>query len=169
MPLRFHINAHYDERCFLPIHVYDTATSRPVAVILRPGKTPSGREVRGHLRRLIRAIRRRWPMTAITIRGDGHYGRSEVMDWCEDNGIAYVFGLTGTKALAGRVEEAADAIRVERAIGNMEAVRGYAEITHAAKSCRQTRRVAARIEATLLGLDIRYVVTNIPTGTADWL
>jgi hypothetical protein len=29
-----------DERCFLPIHVYDTATSRPVAVLLRPGKTP---------------------------------------------------------------------------------------------------------------------------------
>ena len=42
-------NAHYDERCFLPIHVYDTATARPVAVILRPGKTPSGKEVRGHL------------------------------------------------------------------------------------------------------------------------
>ena len=38
-------NAHYDERCFLPIHVYDTATSRPVAVLLRPGKTPSGRDV----------------------------------------------------------------------------------------------------------------------------
>jgi len=35
-------NAHYDERCFLPIHVYDTATSRPVAVLLRPGKTPGG-------------------------------------------------------------------------------------------------------------------------------
>jgi hypothetical protein len=32
-------NAHYDERCFLPIHVYDTATGRPVAMILRPGKT----------------------------------------------------------------------------------------------------------------------------------
>src|ERR1700737_4368926 len=29
-------NAHYDERCFLPIHVYDTATGRPAAVILRP-------------------------------------------------------------------------------------------------------------------------------------
>ena len=33
-------NAHYDERCFLPIHVYDTERSRPVAVVLRPGKTP---------------------------------------------------------------------------------------------------------------------------------
>jgi hypothetical protein len=30
-------NAHYDERCFLPIHVYDTERSRPVAMILRPG------------------------------------------------------------------------------------------------------------------------------------
>ena len=31
-------NAHYDERCFLPIHVYDTQMSRPVAVVLRPGQ-----------------------------------------------------------------------------------------------------------------------------------
>jgi hypothetical protein len=61
-------NAHYDERCFLPIHIYDTATSRPVAVLLRPGKTPSGREIRGHLRRLLRAIREHWPHTHITIR-----------------------------------------------------------------------------------------------------
>jgi hypothetical protein len=64
--------AHYDERCFLPIHVYDTATSRPVAVLLRPGKTPSGIEIRGHLRRRIRRIRRHWPHTRITVRGDGH-------------------------------------------------------------------------------------------------
>jgi Transposase DDE domain group 1 len=60
-------NAHYDERCFLPIHLYDTATSRPVAVILRPGKTPAGKEIRGHLRRLVRRIRRHWPATRLTI------------------------------------------------------------------------------------------------------
>ncbi|MBC3901725.1 transposase, partial [Acetobacterium malicum] len=120
-------NAHHDARCFLPIHVYDTATSRPVAMILRPGKTPSGREVRGHLRRLVRAIRHHWPKTAITIRGDGHYGRPEAMNWCEDNGVAYVFGLTGTKALAAKVEDIADTIRVVRAIGDKDAVRGFAE------------------------------------------
>jgi len=28
-------NRHYGERCFLPIHVYDTATGRPVAMLLR--------------------------------------------------------------------------------------------------------------------------------------
>src|SRR6476469_863859 len=79
-------NAHYDERCFLPIHVYDTATSRPVAVLLRPGKTPSGRELCGHIRRLVRRIRSHWPDTRLTIRGDSHYGRPEVMAWCEANG-----------------------------------------------------------------------------------
>ena len=92
-------NAHYDERCFLPIHVYDTERSRPVAVILRPGKTPSGVEVRAHLRRLVRRIRSRWPSTRVLFRGDGHYARPEAMTWCEDNGVDYVFGLPGTKPL----------------------------------------------------------------------
>ena len=50
-------NTHYGERCFLPMHVYETATARPVAVLLRSGKTPSGREVRGQIRRLLRRIR----------------------------------------------------------------------------------------------------------------
>src|ERR1700751_2321744 len=86
-------NAHYDERCFLPIHIYDTATSRPVAVLLRPGKTPSGQEIRGHLRRLLRAIREHWPHTHVTIRGDSHYARPEVMEWCDENGIDFVFGF----------------------------------------------------------------------------
>ena len=43
----------------------------------QPGKTPSGKEIRGHLRRLVRPIRQRWRQTRLTIRGDGHYGRPE--------------------------------------------------------------------------------------------
>src|SRR5260370_28543083 len=78
-------NAHYDERCFLPIHVYDTASGRPVAVILRPGKTPSGREVRGHLRRLVRRIRQHWPLTPLTIRPDAHSNRPAGIAWPEPN------------------------------------------------------------------------------------
>ena len=34
-------HAHYDSRCFLPIHVYEATSGKPVAVILRPGKTPA--------------------------------------------------------------------------------------------------------------------------------
>ena len=160
-------HAHYDERCFLPIHIYDTAAGRPVAVILRPGKTPSGKEAAGYLRRLYRRIRHHWPRTHLTIRGDGHYGRPEMMDFCEKHGLDYLFGVTGTKALATKVEDVADPIRVERAQTGAAAVRGFAETRHAAKSWKKQRRVVARIEATPLGLDIRYVVTSLQTSSPE--
>jgi hypothetical protein len=161
-------NAHYDERCFLPIHIYDTATSRPVAVLLRPGKTPSGQEIRGHLRRLLRAIREHWPHTHITIRGDSHYGRPEVMEWCDENGIDFVFGLAGNDVLRRLVEPIADDVRVRRAEA-AAAIRCYTETRYGAKSWHVDRRVVARIEATTQGLDIRYVVTSFTHGSAEWL
>jgi hypothetical protein len=46
----------------------------------------SGVEVRAHLRRLMRHIRKNWPKTSILFRGDGHYARPEGMAWCETNG-----------------------------------------------------------------------------------
>ena len=160
-------NAHYDERCFLPIHVYDTATSRPVAVLLRPGKTPSGGEIRGHLRRLVRRIRRHWPQTRITIRGDGHYGRPEVMDWCDNNAVDFIFGLPGNAVLDRLVEATADDIRTRRALDQKVCLRGFAQTSDRAKSWKTDRRACARIEATTKGLDIRFVVTSVETGSAE--
>jgi hypothetical protein len=162
-------NSHHGERCFQPIHVYDTATGRPVAVLLRPGKTPSGREVRGHIRRIVRRIRIHWPNTRITIRGDSHYGRHEAMTWCEANGVDYIFGFGGNEVLDRLVEPAADDVRVRFAEGDMPSVRRYAETRYGAKSWKCNRRVAARIEATSNGLDIRYVMTNIRRGSPEWL
>jgi hypothetical protein len=121
-------NTHHGERCFLPIHVYETATARPVAVLLRSGKTPSGREVRGH-----------------------------------------IFGLGGNDVLDRQVDVAADDVRVRHAEGEAPVVRRYAETRYGAKAWKCERRVAARIEATCNGLDIRYAVTNIARGSAEWL
>ena len=162
-------NAHYDERCFLPIHVYDADTGHCVLTILRPGKTPDGKEVTGHLRRLVRCIRGHWPHTRITIRGDSHYGRREAMEWCEDNGIHYLFGLSTNTVLAAQVFTKTDEVCVRRAIANLDLVRDYTETRYAAKSWSHPRRVVARIEATRKGLDVRYVVTNITYGAAGWL
>src|SRR3954469_17936516 len=150
-------NSHYGERCFLPIHVYDTATGRPVAVLLRPGKTPSGVEIRGHLRRLVRRIRKHWPQTRITMRGDGHYGRAEVMEWCDENGIDFIFGLPGNTVLDRLVDATADDIRTRRALDQKPCLRGFAETSYQAKSWQIDRRACARIEATTKGLDIRFV------------
>lgn len=54
-------NAHYDSHCFLPIHIYEATTGKPVVIFLRPGKTPDGTEVARVLRHVIRQIRARWP------------------------------------------------------------------------------------------------------------
>jgi hypothetical protein len=162
-------NAHYDEHCFLPIHVYDAATGHCIVTILRPGATPDGKEVRAHLRRLVRQIRLHWPKTVITIRGDGHYGRREAMDWCENNRVQYVFGLSKNPTLDALVYAKADELRTRRATGKLELVRDYTETLYAAKSWSHPRRVVARFEATRKGLDTRYVVTNINHCGPQWL
>ena len=71
--------------------------------------------------------------------------------------------------LAAQVEATADAVRTRRAICDLDAVRDWTETRYGAKSWSGPRRVAARIEATRQGLDIRYVVTNIGGGNAWWL
>ncbi|TDX59895.1 DDE family transposase [Methylosinus sp. sav-2] len=162
-------NAHYDERCFLPIHVYDTEKSRLVAGILRTGKTPSRGEVRAHLHPLTRSIRKSWPASRILFRGEGHYAWPEAMALCDDHGVDYVFGLPGTKPLSKKVDGMADAVCVECAIDDPDGVLGYAETRHCAKSWDRGRCAIARIEATRLGLDIRFVVTNLPYGAPQWL
>lgn len=110
-------NGHHGERCFLPIHVYDTAKGRPVAMLLLTGKTPSGAEATGHIRRLVRHIRRDWPKTDITIRGDEHYGRPEVMAFFDTHDIDYVFGLPTNASLRAdpAIVKVADACAVKRA------------------------------------------------------
>jgi hypothetical protein len=163
-------NGHYGERCFLPIHVYDTATGRPVAMLLRTGKAPSGAEMASHIRRLIRRIEKRWPDTAITLRGDGHYGRPEIMAWCEANEVDYVFGLPGNRTLHAEpvIVAAADAVCVDRATRTLPVLRHYTETCYAAKSWGGTdRRVVARIEASTMGLDIRFVVTSLKDGSDE--
>lgn len=161
-------NAHYDTRCFLPIHVYHVESGKPVAVFLRPGKTPSGAEVRTVLKHLVRRIRRHWPKTRITIRGDGHYGRPEAMAWCEDNGVDYIFGLSGNAVLHTLAATVADDLKVRRAENGAEKMRTFTAFTYEAKSWKRERQVVARLEATTRGFDARYIVTSLP-GEARYL
>src|SRR3954466_737909 len=91
------------------------------------------------------------------------------MAWCEGNGVNYICGLGGNEVLDRQVEETADDVRVRYAEGEAPLVRRYAETRYGAKSWKCQRRVSARIEAGCNGLDIRYVVTNITRGSAEWL
>lgn len=161
-------NAHYDERCFLPIHIYEAGSGKPVAVILRAGKTPGGAEVRTIIKHVTRRIRRHWPKVRICWRGDSHYARPEAMDWCEQNGVDYVFGLAGNEVLRAQTRAIADDLCVRRAEGGHDKRRTWTAFHYAARSWAGERHVVARLEATSLGLDVRYVVTTL-AGTAKHL
>src|SRR6266853_2487501 len=154
-------NAHYDERCFLPIHIYEAASGKPVAMILRAGKTPSGEEVRTVLKHVIKRIRKHWPNTKILVRGDSHYGREEAMEWCEETpGIDYVFGFGTNVVLQGITREAAAAVAAQRERSGEDKARDYMTFEYGAKEWDKKRRFVARMEATSKGLDVRYVVTS---------
>jgi hypothetical protein len=161
-------HAHYGGYCFLPIHVYEAITGKPVAVILRSGKTPDGAEVALVLRHVIRAIRKRWPRVDILVRGDSHYGRPEAMSWCERNRVGYIFGLAGNKVLLRRVAGLAEEVALRRVQGEAAKVRRYGEFAYAAETWNTERRVIARVEASDKGADSRFVVTNL-AGIPRWL
>ena len=158
-------NADYDEPCFLPIHIYEGTSGKPVAMILREGKTPSGKEVRTILKHVIKRIRGHWPRVQIVVRGDSHYGRHEAMEWCESHGIGYVFGFGGGNAiLDAMVCDTADALCAEFATGGAEMLRRFRTLRYGAKSWKCERRLVARLEATSKGLDVRCIVTSLKGG-----
>ena len=161
-------NAHYDEHCFLPIHIYEGTSGKPVAVILRAGKAPAGAEVRTVLKHVIKRIHRRRPKLVILVRGDSHYGRHEAMTWCEANGIDYIFGLGTNAVLAEKSRPVADGLTAWRATSGEAKSRTWCDLRYGAKSWGIERHVVARIEETDLGRDTRYIVTSLP-GSAEHL
>jgi hypothetical protein len=161
-------HAHYDSRCFLPIHIYEAGSGKPVAVILRPGKTPDGAEVARVLRHVVRAIRARWPRIEILIRGDSHYSRPEALDWLERNRVGYIFGLGGNAVLLAKARPLAEDAAMARVEDEDGKVRRYGEFPYAARTWMVERHVIARVEASAQGSDSRFVVTNLK-GAPRWL
>lgn len=138
-------NAHHDSRCFMPIHIYEATTGKPVAVFLRPGKTPDGIEVALVVRHIVRAIRARWPHVDVLIRGDSHYGRPEAMAWCESHRVGYIFGLAGNKVLRHRVTAEAEQVALDRLDDVADPkVRRYAEFRYGAKTWK-TSAASSRV------------------------
>jgi hypothetical protein len=174
-------NAHHDERGFASMHIYHVASCTPVAAILRPARTPKGTEVCTVIKHVTQRLRKHWPNTRIVWRGDSHYGRVEAMEWAENKGGDYIFGLQGNAVLDAFVAKTADNLRFHHAKSRQAKVRTYVSFTYQASSWKRPRKVVARLECSLqldeggttsTGMrqvvDIRYVVTSLK-GRARYL
>src|SRR5208283_894654 len=118
--------------------------STPVVTILRPARTPKGTEVRTVIKHVTKRMRKHWPKTRIVWRGDSHYGRVEAMEWAEDNGTDYIFGLSGNATLDALAAEVADNLRFHHARSSAPKLRTYASFTYRAGSWDRSRKVVAR-------------------------
>ena len=176
-------NAHHDERGFASMHIYHVASCTPVAAILRPARTPKGTEVCTVVRHVTKRLQKHWPNTRIVWRGDSHYGRVEAMEWVENNGSDYIFGLQGNAVLNAIVAKTADNLRFHHAKSRQEKVRTYTSFNYQASTWKRPRKVVARLECSLQPdtgetlttsngmrqeIDIRYVVTSLK-GPAQYL
>jgi len=162
-------NAHHDEYGFQPIVVFD-GEGRFVTAVLRPAKRPSGREVRAFLRRLLRQIRSNWPRVEILLRADSHPCGPEVLSWRRANRVDYLLGVAPTSTLRRHVErlEASTAMRFAASDGSTK-LRRFTEFYDGAASWDRVERIIARVEAGPDGVDTRFIVTSLPSGSARTL
>jgi len=160
-------NAYYDEYGFQPIVVFD-GEGRPVAALLRPARRPTGRQVRGFLRRLVREIRSHWPRVEILLRADSHYCAPEVLDFCRAERVDFILGVATTTTLRRHVE-ALECRTSARQGAGPDKLRRYKEFHDGAASWSRVERIIARVEASAQGTDSRFVVTNLTGGSARTL
>ena len=155
-------NAHHDEYGFQPIVVFD-GEGRFVAAVLRPAKRPKGVEIRGHLRRLVRAIRAHWPRVEILVRGDGHYGVPEVVDLCRAMDIRFILGAPTSARLRKHIVglEAQVAARYAARPAGTDKLRRFTDFYDGAGSWSRTERIIARVETGDQGTDTRFIVTDL--------
>jgi hypothetical protein len=158
-------NTHAGGTCFKPIHIFEAGSGKPVLLLLRPGKRPSGEEIARVLAHVIHRIRRRWPKVAILVRGDGHYCAPEVLDLLRAKRCDYILGLSRNKTLDGLAEPWREQCRWLWKPG-IRRMRRFHQFQYAAESWSREEKVIARVEATELGTDARFIVTSL-TGVRE--
>ena len=80
-------NAKHQDYCYLPLMIFEGLSGKLMTAILRPGKTPTGKENAAILKRIIELIRKRWPKTHLPVRGDSHFAQPELMQVVQDENV----------------------------------------------------------------------------------
>jgi hypothetical protein len=106
-------------------------------------------------------IRQRSPNARIILRGASGFCRENLLAWCEENGVDYVFGLAKnkrlTKILGGELYQMQQQFQ---ATG--EPARTFKDFTYRThKSWSRERRVVGKAEHLAKGSNPRFVVTSL--------
>jgi len=152
-------HGYYGDYCYLPLYIFigDQLVGARLRVANQDGSAGAVEE----LRRIAGRLREVWPGVRIILRGDAGFCREELMSWCEENRVDYVFGLAKNSRLLGRIRKALNQAR-RRHRESGRAARRFTEFRYRTrKSWRRKRRVAAKAECLAKGPNPRFVVTSL--------
>ncbi len=96
-PERF-FHGYYDHYCYLPLYIF--AGDQLLCARLRPANQDGAAGSLEEVSRIVTQLRQRWPEVSIVLRADSGFCREQLMGWCEQNHVDYVFGLARNKRLA---------------------------------------------------------------------
>ena len=90
-------HGYYDNYCYLPLYIF--SGEHVLCARLREADQDASFGSLQEIQRIVAQIRAAWPATKIILRGDSGFCRNQLMSWCEDNGVDFVFGLARNQRL----------------------------------------------------------------------
>jgi len=157
-------HGYYDEYCYLPLYVF--CGEHLLGARLRESNHDASFGALTEIARIVAQIRAAWPAVKVMVRGDSGFCRNELMSWCEDNGVDYVFGLARNqrlrKIIGGQLQQAK---RQWQQTG--QPARIFAEFDYETRKrkgkagWRRGRRVVAKAEHIDGKENPRFVVTSL--------
>jgi hypothetical protein len=151
--------------------VFDGETDHLITAVLRPGNAHDSRGAVAILKRLVRALRARWPGVQLEVRADSGFAVPALYDYCEQEGIAYTSGLVPNPRLAAVAAPLLAEAQRQQAATGAEKVRLAGEVSYQAGSWPRERRVVYKAEVMPEGPNTRFVVTTRtapPLAVYDW-
>jgi hypothetical protein len=155
-----HFHGYYDCYCYLPLYIF--AGRHLLAAKLRTADKDAADGAKEEIARIVAQIRARWPEMEIILRADSGFAREELMAWCEENGVDYIFGLARNERLVKAIRrDLAHARRTSRR--TKQAARRFKilEDWETRESWSLPRRVIAKAEWTQDEANPRFLVTSL--------
>ena len=157
-------HGYYKNYCYLPLYV--TCGDEVLVAKLRPSSIDASAGTVTVLKRLVKAIRARFPKVRIILRGDSGFARESIMAWCEKNGVYYVLGLAKNARLNRAIEEAMDRAKIRSCLTGVAAREFLAFTYRTENSWSRARRVVGKAEYLSKGANPRFIVSNLPEDYA---
>ena len=154
-------HGYFRQHMYHPLLVFDGETDQLITAVLRPGNAHGARGAVAVLKRLVGALRTRWPGVAVEVRADSGFAVPEVYAWCEQAGVAYTIGLVPNPQLEARAAPCWPTAQAQQAATGAK-VRLAGETRYRAGTWPHPRRVVYKAEALAAGPNTRFVVTSRP-------